>query len=48
MGMFLTSANAFTVEIPIRMPVNEPGPWQHASKFILSNVKLASFKVVSI
>ena len=46
--MFFTSANAFIVAIPILIPVKEPGPKQHASKSILSKLKLEVLNILSI
>ena len=43
--MFFTSAKALTVEIPILIPVKDPGPWQHANKSISSSVKFACLNV---
>ena len=46
-GIFLTSANAFIVAIPILIPVNDPGPKQHESKPISSNDKFVSLNISS-
>ena len=46
-GIFVTSENAFTVEIPILSPVIDPGPMQHDKRFISFKFRLHSLNISS-
>ena len=47
-GIPRLSAKALTVEIPIRMPVNEPGPMSETNKSISERVKFVSSNICLI